>query len=55
MVFDKVRMDVYHEGISRNVKHGDVVVDLGTGTGILALFAAQQNPKKYMRLNTLIS
>ncbi len=46
MVFDKVRMDTYHEGIRRNVKQGDVVVDLGTGTGILALFAAQQNPKK---------
>jgi SAM-dependent methyltransferase len=46
MVFDKVRMDAYHEGIRRNVKPGDVVVDLGTGTGILALFAAQQNPKK---------
>lgn len=45
-VFDKVRMDACHEGIRRNVKPGDVVVDLGTGMGILALLAAQQNPKK---------
>lgn len=46
MIADAVRVDHYREAIQRHVKPGDVVVDLGTGTGILSLFAAQQNPGK---------
>lgn len=45
LVADAIRMNAYRAGIRRNVKAGDVVVDLGTGTGILAMLAAQQNPK----------
>jgi type I protein arginine methyltransferase len=45
MLADTVRMDAYRKGIARHVKAGDVVVDLGTGTGILAMLAAQQQAK----------
>jgi len=45
MLADAIRMNAYHAAIRRNVNAGDVVVDLGTGTGILSMFAAQQNPK----------
>jgi protein arginine N-methyltransferase 1 len=45
LLADPVRMEAYRAAIRRNVKAGDVVVDLGTGTGILAMLAAQQNPK----------
>lgn len=45
LIADTVRMNAYRAGIGRGVKPGDVVVDLGTGTGILAMLAAQQNPK----------
>jgi protein arginine N-methyltransferase 1 len=46
MLADSVRVNSYYEAIRRYVKPGDVVVDLGTGSGILALMAAQQKPKK---------
>ena len=46
MVADTIRVDSYHQAIKRYVKPGDIVLDLGTGTGILSLFAAQQNPEK---------
>lgn len=51
MVADAVRVDSYHEAIRRHVRPGDVVVDLGTGTGILALFAAQQQAKQVYALD----
>jgi protein arginine N-methyltransferase 1 len=46
MLNDKVRVDTYHRAISKQVKKDDIVVDLGTGTGILSFFAAGQEPKK---------
>ncbi len=46
MVGDTVRVDGYYKGIQNGIKKGDVVVDVGTGTGILSFFAAQKEPKK---------
>ncbi|MTV24821.1 methyltransferase domain-containing protein [Nitriliruptoraceae bacterium ZYF776] len=42
MVADDVRVSTYAAGIARHVRPGDVVVDVGTGTGILAMLAARQ-------------
>jgi protein arginine N-methyltransferase 1 len=46
MIADSVRVTSYHNAIKRHIKPGDVVLDLGTGTGILSFFAAQQKPRK---------
>lgn len=41
MLADQQRMNFYHDAINRNIKTGDRVIDLGTGTGILAAFASR--------------
>jgi SAM-dependent methyltransferase len=41
MLGDRVRMDAYRRAIHEVVRPGDVVADVGTGSGILAFFAAQ--------------
>jgi predicted RNA methylase len=46
MLADEVRVTRYKRAIQRNIKQGEVVVDLGTGTGILSFFAARQRPRK---------
>ncbi len=46
MLADQPRMNFYHTAITRNVRPGDYVIDLGTGTGILAAFAARQGAGK---------
>mgnify|MGYP002136903927 FL=1 len=46
MLSDAVRVDAYHRGIHRNVRPGDVVLDLGTGTGLLAFMASRAGAAK---------
>jgi type I protein arginine methyltransferase len=41
MIQDRIRMDAYAEALRRAVRPGDVVLDIGTGTGIHALMAAR--------------
>jgi len=46
MLSDKVRMQAYRKAIFKTVKPGDVVVDLGAGTGLLGLWALQAGASK---------
>jgi type I protein arginine methyltransferase len=46
MLADRIRVDAYKAGIDRYIREGDVVVDLGTGTGILAFMASHAGAKK---------
>jgi protein arginine N-methyltransferase 1 len=46
MLADTVRLNAYREAISRYVRSGDCVVDLGTGSGVLASFASLRRPRK---------
>jgi len=41
MLSDRVRVDAYHRAIGRAVRPGDVVLDLGTGSGLLAFLASR--------------
>ena len=48
MLGDITRMQAYHEAISANAAHfaGKVVLDVGCGTGVLAIFAAKAGARK---------
>jgi predicted RNA methylase len=46
MMSDDVRMQAFHTAIKRLIKPGDVVIDLGAGTGILSIWALQAGAKK---------
>ena len=41
MVFDKSRVAAYRDAINETVKPGDVVADLGSGTGLLSFLCLQ--------------
>jgi len=46
MLADSVRLNAYYAAIERYVRPQHVVVDIGTGTGILAFLAAAKQPRK---------
>ncbi|EFJ04382.1 hypothetical protein SELMODRAFT_267887 [Selaginella moellendorffii] len=48
MLSDRVRMDAYHSAVFKNKRHfqGKTVLDVGTGSGILAIWSAQAGAKK---------
>lgn len=45
-LIDEERSRAFQEAIKNTVKPGDVVVDMGTGSGILAMFAAKAGASK---------
>jgi type I protein arginine methyltransferase len=46
MLADTVRINSYARALAKYVTENDVVLDLGTGTGVLSFLAARQHPKK---------
>ncbi len=46
MLADRSRVDTYKKAIIKHIGPNDTVIDLGTGSGILSFFAAQNNAKK---------
>jgi protein arginine N-methyltransferase 1 len=47
MLQDPARMEGFKDAISRGVKPGDKVLELGGGTGVLSFYAAQKASKVY--------
>ncbi len=46
MLSDKIRMDAFRKAIFKTVRPGDIVVDMGAGTGLLSIWALQAGAKK---------
>ena len=45
-LFDKKRTLAFYNAIKKSVKKDDVVVDMGTGSGVLAMFAIDAGAKR---------
>lgn len=50
MLSDEIRTGAYRKAILAQVKPGDVVIDFGSGSGVMALFAAQAGAKRVYAL-----
>lgn len=50
MLSDAVRVGAYHRGVHRAIAPGDVVLDVGTGTGLLAFMASRAGASKVYAL-----
>lgn len=46
MIADTVRMDAYAAALERTVRPGSVVLDIGTGTGLMALLACRLGARR---------
>lgn len=51
LLAERARTDVYYRAISRYVAPGDTVIELGTGSGILSLFAARRGARKIVAID----
>ncbi|MCP3916692.1 MAG: methyltransferase domain-containing protein [bacterium] len=51
MIGDHARTDAFRRGVEDAVRPGDVVLDLGTGTGILSLFAARAGARRVFAID----
>ena len=52
MIGDGVRMDAYIRALQKCIRPGSVVLDLGTGTGILAMLACKCGARKAYAIDT---
>lgn len=52
MVEDPVRMSAYRESMRRHIRPGDVVIDIGTGPGIMAMMACQLGAARVYAIET---
>jgi protein arginine N-methyltransferase 1 len=52
MIADRVRVNTYRRALQQAIKPGDVVVDIGTGTGLFAIFACQLGARKVYAIET---